>query len=239
MTRYIFFDTETTGLPKDRRQPAISGNGNWPDIVSISWVIYENTQFVHAVSWIIQPDGWSIPAESTAIHKITDDFAHRNGSPLDYVIEQFRNAAYECDVVIAHNLSFDMNVVDAAWFWRICPERGLWGKPPFGWPTIQICTAEYGKDICKFPFPRGGEGYRFPKLAELYTKVVGHSPPRALHCSLNDTLFLAELFFHLRPAHRPHLKGEALFLDIQHGNYPVRAPPPQSTLRLDLSGGDV
>lgn len=239
MTRYIFFDTETTGLPRDRRLPAISGNGNWPEIVSLSWILYEDTRFVRAQSYIVQPNGWRIGPDSSAIHGIDHDFACRHGLDLDYVLEQFRNEAFECDVVVAHNLAFDLNVIDAAWYWHICPERGLHSKPPFGWPKTQICTAEYGKDICKFPFPRGGEGFRFPKLAELYTKVVGRSPPRALHCSLNDTLFLAELFFHLRPAHRPHLKGEALFLDIQNGLYPPRAPTPQVTLRLDLSGGDV
>jgi DNA polymerase III epsilon subunit-like protein len=235
--RTLFFDTETTGLPKDRRIAALSAPDNWPDIVSISWVIFEGTKIVQSHSYIVSPDEWTIPPESTAIHGITPAFASRNGFELDYVLEQFRNDIYGCDVVVAHNLSFDLNVVDSAWYWRVCRTRRL-ARPPFGWPKIQICTAEYGKDICRLPFARGGPGFRYPKLAELYTKILGRSPSRTLHCSLNDTLLLAELFFVLPPL-RPHLKGETLCLDIQNGDYPVRAPAPQSRLSLDLSGGDV
>lgn len=238
MTRYLFFDTETTGLPKHRRLPAISGSDNWPDIVSISWVLYESTLCIGAQSYIVHPDGWTIPPESSAIHGITEEVASRTGRPLDFVLDQFRTDAFECDVVVAHNLAFDLNVVESAWIWRLCPARGLHPAPAFGWPKIQICTAEYGKDICRFPFPRGGGGFRFPKLSELYSKVLGRSPRGTLHCSLNDTLLLSDLFFAL-PSARPHLTGTALFLDIQNGDYPVRAPAPQSTLRLDLSGGDV
>ena len=34
----MFFDTETTGLPKYRDQ-AYKAPGNWPHIVSIAWII--------------------------------------------------------------------------------------------------------------------------------------------------------------------------------------------------------
>ena len=39
--KLCIFDTETTGLPKDRNKQAIKEPNNWPHIVSISWVILD------------------------------------------------------------------------------------------------------------------------------------------------------------------------------------------------------
>ncbi|MCX6741278.1 MAG: hypothetical protein NTY61_02675, partial [Candidatus Parcubacteria bacterium] len=38
---YLFFDTETTGLPKNWKAP-IEDLDNWPRIVQIAWAIYKN-----------------------------------------------------------------------------------------------------------------------------------------------------------------------------------------------------
>jgi DNA polymerase-3 subunit alpha len=193
--KFLIFDTETTGLPKDRYTPAISRPQNWPDIVSISWMVFENARLITTRSHIVRPVDWVVPKESTAIHGITDSSAIRNGVSLDWVIEAFRNDLHECDVVVAHNLAFDKNVVDSAWYWRCCPIRGLANKPSFGWPPNQICTAEIGKDFCKFPFLDNQNRYRFPKLGELYTFMLKRPVPYVLHSSLFDTLALSEIFF--------------------------------------------
>lgn len=37
---YLFFDTETTGLPKNYKAPA-SDSDNWPRLVQIAWSIYD------------------------------------------------------------------------------------------------------------------------------------------------------------------------------------------------------
>jgi hypothetical protein len=46
MVQIVLFDTETNGLPKHRE---ITGNikqNNWPDILSICWMVYEGTNHV-------------------------------------------------------------------------------------------------------------------------------------------------------------------------------------------------
>ncbi len=35
---YLFFDTETTGIPKNRKAP-ISDSTNWPRLVQLAWLI--------------------------------------------------------------------------------------------------------------------------------------------------------------------------------------------------------
>ena len=67
--KLLIFDTETTGLPKNR-QPAERGPDNWPHIVSISWIVLDTdtNKEVKRRSYIIQPNGWHIPEESVRIH---------------------------------------------------------------------------------------------------------------------------------------------------------------------------
>ena len=38
---YLFFDTETTGLPKNWNAP-IQNVNNWPRMVQIAWLLYDN-----------------------------------------------------------------------------------------------------------------------------------------------------------------------------------------------------
>jgi DNA polymerase III epsilon subunit-like protein len=233
--KILLFDTETTGLPRDRHVPAISAPGNWPDIVSLSWMLFDDVRLVRARSHIINPHGWRVPPESTAIHGISDSFALRNGQMLDVVLDEFRSDMIECDVIVAHNLAFDKNVIDAAWAWRVCPKKGLRPVPDFRWSSIQICTAESGKDICKFAFPDNPRRYRFPKLAELYTFLLNKPLPYPSHSSLFDTMTLADIFFS-KPLSEWALTNCSRKVHIGHA--PVSRTS-QSTLRLDVSGGDV
>lgn len=231
--KIVFFDTETTGLPKDRRVPALSAANNWPDIVSLSWMVYENGILVSAESHIVRPDPWTIPKDSTAIHGITNSCGLHNGRSLDWVLETFRTLIHDCDAVVAHNLAFDKNVVDGAWAWHVCPRKGLPHRPPFGWPQKQVCTAEIGKDLCKIPFSDNPRRYKFPSLSALYTHVTGHPVTLPVHSSLHDTMLLASLFF-ARPLHVWGLSTAPLSQDNA-----VRPPAPQGTLCIDLSGSDL
>ena len=39
---YLFFDTETAGLPRNRKAP-ISNLKNWPRLVQIAWMQYDHS----------------------------------------------------------------------------------------------------------------------------------------------------------------------------------------------------
>jgi DNA polymerase III epsilon subunit-like protein len=110
----LFFDTETTGLPKYRNLPAHERKDNWPQPVSISWIVTDGKAMVETKSYIIKPDGWTIPPESTKIHKITMAIAQKKGVSLLSVLHEFQNDLNRCDVYIAHNMEFDKNVMTAA-----------------------------------------------------------------------------------------------------------------------------
>ena len=215
MPRFLFFDTETTGLPKDRHIPPHTQAHNWPDIVSLSWVVMTaDKKMVKARHALIRPLDWTIPADSIVIHGITNAMANEDGHELHEVLEDFIQDMAGCQYVVSHSFSFDRNVVENAAIWKAKrPKRILWKN--------DICTAEEGKDITKIPFESGG--YKYPRLAVLYETLTGHAPTLTLHNSLNDTIILAELFWHLPVAKR--------ILD----NYVHPRPTPASSrLRITL-----
>lgn len=183
--RLLIFDTETTGLPKSRQSASIEPN-IWPHIVSISWVILDSDLIEKKRSYIIKPLGWEIPDEVVKIHGITTEKANAEGKELSSVIGEFLAESY--DVLVAHNLEFDLNVLYNAIKWDL--------ELPF--TTIKkktLCTMELSRDICnlKTTFNRP----KAPKLKELYQYAFHRLPEESqLHNSLYDVLILTEIIQH-------------------------------------------
>ncbi len=102
----LVFDLETTGVDVEDDVP-----------VSFSLVQYAYGRLVFESHQIINP-GRPIPAESVAIHHITDDIARSFGIPLTSALTQLREALMNASelgwVVLGMNVSFDLTVVDRA-----------------------------------------------------------------------------------------------------------------------------
>ena len=81
---YLFFDTETSGLPNNWNAPVTDVN-NWPRLVQIAWLIFDKqgNKLAENMS-VIRPNGIVIPKEASDIHKITQEEA------LDRVAGEFR-----------------------------------------------------------------------------------------------------------------------------------------------------
>jgi DNA polymerase III subunit epsilon len=182
--KILVFDTETTGLPVDSSLQAQQSPDNWPHIVSISWAIIdsESNSVMKTHCYIVKPGKWTIPEESTKIHGITQTQALEFGIPLRDVMEAFNGE--QCDIMVAHNLKFDMNVIMNAIHWDL-------GIPFRGFAKRKFCTMEIGRAMCKLP---GRYGYKHPKLRELYQHVTGQLVKvNQLHNALFDTLYLCEI----------------------------------------------
>ena len=67
---YLFFDTETTGVPKNYKAPP-SDLLNWPRVVQLAWVVTdEQGRELKATNHIIRPDGFVIPEGSRAFMEL-------------------------------------------------------------------------------------------------------------------------------------------------------------------------
>ena len=62
--KYLFFDTETTGVPRNYKAPS-SDTRNWPRLVQLAWILTEaDGRRIHQSNLIVNPDGFVIPADA-------------------------------------------------------------------------------------------------------------------------------------------------------------------------------
>jgi len=186
MKTYLFFDTETTGLPKSWKAP-VSDTGNWPHIVQIAWALFDDGGKQLAFQdHIIKPEGFVIPESATAIHGISTEKALQEGRLGAEVLKDFSGAVQNAERLVAHNLDFDEKMV------RV--ELLRLGMPDvFG--TIQkICTMKASTKYCKIPGPYGD---KWPKLSELHIKLF-EVDFEDQHNAASDVLCCAKCFFELR-----------------------------------------
>ena len=157
---YLFFDTETTGLPRNWKAPVTDLN-NWPRLVQLAFLYYdEKGNKINGSNFIIKPDGFKISTEVSKIHRITNERALSEGVPLKSVLDNFQNILSQSKYLVAHNMSFDEKIIGAE-FLRINMTNGLNGKK-------KICTMEQSTNYCKL---EGPYGYKWPKLSELHYKL--------------------------------------------------------------------
>ncbi|MDZ7715499.1 MAG: 3'-5' exonuclease [Balneolaceae bacterium] len=104
---YLFFDIETTSLPKDWKAP-VSDLSNWPRIVQIGWHAFDGQEnLIESKSYIVKPEGFKIPSSSEKIHGISTNFAKQKGIEIELILSRFTEVVKNSKHVIAHNLDFD------------------------------------------------------------------------------------------------------------------------------------
>ena len=183
---HLFFDTETTGLPKDWKAP-VSKLSNWPRLVQIAWLSYDDSgNQISSREYIIQPQGFVIPSEAAKVHGISTEIAMEKGVPLKNALMEFSDAISEADVIIAHNMSFDEKIIGAE-FLRENISSQLF-------QTTRLCTMEAATNYCKLP---GNYGYKWPTLSELHS-ILFEEDYKDAHDALEDVKVCAKCFFRLK-----------------------------------------
>lgn len=159
---YLFFDTETTGLPNNWKAP-VTDTDNWPRMVQLACLLYdEKGEQVTSEDYIIKPEGYTIPAESSNVHGITTERAMDEGQVVTKVLQEFQAYIDQSSCLVAHNISFDEKIVGAE-FLRVKMNNAVKDKK-------KICTMKSTADFCAIP---GKYGNKWPKLEELHQKLFG------------------------------------------------------------------
>jgi DNA polymerase III epsilon subunit-like protein len=183
---YLFFDTETTGLPKDYKAPSSAIN-NWPRMIQLSWITTDiDGTIISENDHIIYPDGFIIPQTASAVNGITMDVARTKGDLIKDVLGLFLADVENADYVVGHNVSFDIHVVGA--------ELIRQGKRDTIALKPSICTMESSIDFCAIP---GYYGYKYPSLQELHKKLFNYEFEDA-HNALSDIRATLKCFFELK-----------------------------------------
>lgn len=151
------FDTETTGIP--------AGDFS-PEIVEIAVLLLDQDtgRELAAFHTIVRP-GDLIPEITTQFHGISDELAQSYGMPRRMAENVFMELVKLADVVVAHNLEFDLQIVELNW--------------PDAYAMLQTkehyCTMLNGMDVLKLP---GGT---------YHGKEYEHKPPNLKEAVLHLT----------------------------------------------------
>lgn len=184
---YLFFDTETTGLPKNWKA-RMSDLDNWPRVIQLAWAIYDSKcELVSEHKYLISPDGWEVPVEPFWIENgFSTEICLSDGHNINEVLDSFLLSYDTCSYIISHNMEFDYNVLGS---------EMLRYKKKAQKKLVKICTKEVGTDFCNLPGAYNKP--KWPKLSELHQKLFNESFPGA-HDALADVKATARCFFGLK-----------------------------------------
>jgi DNA polymerase III epsilon subunit-like protein len=205
--KILIFDTETTGLPKSR-QSIVTNTEEWPHIVQFSYIIYDmTTNHLEKVcdSVIKLSADILIPEESSNIHGITKKISDEHGQSIHQVIHQFINDLTGCQLLVAHNMEFDMNmlIVELIRSNKIAEELNndfVIDLNNSAYEKItkieKYCTMKESEKKCniKAISKTGKEYTKYPTLGELHYYLF-KAYPKNLHNSLNDILICLRCYY--------------------------------------------
>jgi DNA polymerase III epsilon subunit-like protein len=200
--KVMVFDTETSGLPKERN-PSIYDTDKWPHVMQVSYIIYDTETgevdetydaYIKLNTWVI------VDPVSIQIHGITQEIMDKKGIPIQEALIHLRDALGKVDLCVGHNVSFDK---------RFIIVEGVRNNIRMNFPT-DYCTMKNSKNICKiqFTFSDGTKGFKYPKLMELYEHLFPDIPaPQNLHNSFADTIVTLKCY--CKMAHNVNLSLES------------------------------
>ena len=176
---YLIFDTETNGFPPKAR------------MTQLAFMLFdEQGNVLQQFESIIKPDGWEVPKEKFFIdNNMSTERCEREGIEVFTAMRAFQDALKLCKYKIAHNISFDNQI--------IAKEISLAG--------IEPALFQYKKGHCTMmsnvefvgAINKWGKPGKWPKLEELHIKLFGCNFEGA-HDALDDVRATAKCFFELK-----------------------------------------
>ena len=190
----FFYDTETTGFPNPR---APRDHERQPHIVQLAALLTDDDGTERAsVNLIVAPDGWNIPAETSAIHGIDEIMALRCGVSETMAFSCWDRLGRLAPTHVAHNIGFDwmmMEIAEARLGQRMSAATAA---------AARICTMTSAAPIVNLPptdrmRAAGRTGPKSPKLSECVQHFFSEEMIGA-HDAMVDVRACARVFFHLK-----------------------------------------
>jgi len=185
----LIFDTETTGKV-DFKRP--SSDTVQPDLVQLGLLLVDTSTWDIRFSsslLVNLREGVAIESGAQATHGISEADCHAYGVHPDTAARLFNDVSKRADVVVAHNISFDVAVMEAAL------HRSDLGSNTIASSKRQICTMQSTTDLIKIP-GKFGSRYKWPTLSEAY-KFVANQELEGGHDALVDSMACLRVFQYL------------------------------------------
>lgn len=180
---FLVVDTETSGLPKNWTAP-YSKEKNWPYIVQIAWIIYDQSyREIKRENHYIKNTNFTIDKAALKIHKITPEYLHEHGENKETVMLKFSADIEKYKpLVIGHFIELDYHMVNVE-LYRI-------GKENIFKNLAFFCTMKASAPYIT------NTVISHLKLDKFYT-ILFNEVPENIHNALSDTVNTAKIFFHL------------------------------------------
>lgn len=185
----LYFDTETTGLPK------ASFPYNHPDqphVTQLGFILEVDGHDAMTVDTLIKPDGWEIGQVASDLTGITLDMCEKDGIPIADAVELFIVAAENADAIVCHNTAFDTKIMGMEYV-RLRPDASpkliLSGRPT-------ICTMLASMNVCRISKGDNRTDYKWPKLIEAMEFFFNEGLDGA-HSAIVDILATRRVFHKL------------------------------------------
>ena len=175
--KLLVFDTETTGLPP-KALLNMDTLSLFPHVLQFSWMMYNTDTGEYTENdYIID---CKHPFNNSHIHGITPEIVNEKGVSFTSVFTIFMSCMKTCDLLVAHNLSFDISMLEAE-----CMRNSL------QWIILKpsYCTMKSTTKMCGL----GPTGYKWPKLSELHTHLFNENVEN-LHNALVDVIVCLRCF---------------------------------------------
>lgn len=207
--KVLVFDTETTGLPlrnKYGKKACIYETTLWPYIIQLSYILYdtEKSKIVIEHDHIVKiPRHCKLTEKSVELHGITRERSIRDGISIKEALDLFSICVNAADVIVAHNLSFDRQMMLVEYI-----RNNKCGPFMFKDPLQFYCTMKNSVDLCciKATNRKTGELYnKFPRLDELH-KYLFKEKPENTHNSFVDVLICLRCYMMM--AHEKDIRDQ-------------------------------
>ena len=197
--KIVVFDTETSGLPKTRILTPNTIHA-WPFIVQFSYIIFDTeTNFVlKSYDAIVKVKPYNIISkDSIKFHGITQEISELKGISIDKVLDEFIGDIEDADLIVAHNVEFDLNMLRVE-LMRQGDENAELRIESIIKNKNFYCTMRESIDLCKIEKVNSrGKYYKFPTLSELH-KHLFDVEPKHLHNSFHDILCTIRCFIKMK-----------------------------------------
>lgn len=182
----LFFDTETTGLPKNYKA-SMHELDNWPRVIQLAWAVFgDDARLICKACDLIKPNGWVIPEEKFwKDNGFSQDKSMAEGIHIHEALRPFLTYFDNCHTIVAHNIEFDYPIVGAEMLRLQIEVKSIHNK---------VCTMKSTTDIVQLP---GRYGFKWPKLEELH-RYLFRSNFEGAHDALNDVMATAKCYFELK-----------------------------------------
>ena len=179
MSTLLVFDTETTGLFNSKLPVEEATLDYFPYVVQFSWLLIDTRTYkVQEYDYYIKCP-IPVPPESTNCHGITTNMSLVRGHSFAKTFAIFNECMKQCDLVVGHNLHFDLTVLKAE-----CLRNHI----PFTLNKPTYCTMKSTTKLC-------GLG-KYPRLSFLH-QFLFQEEATNLHSSMIDVLVCTRCYMKL------------------------------------------